>query len=413
MRKRLLVSTLIVAVVSVILLGVPLGVVATRLIRDEAQKRLNREAAQIADDLGQLRAEHQPLTAATLMAYTAPDRELVVSLAGAGSLSAGQPIRGSVVKATATGRFGDVVTVYGSDRETTDQTATVWLVVAGLAVVALGAGVGLAVFQGRRLGRPLEDLAETAERLGSGDPTPRNRRYGVPEIDRVAQVLDDSAERIGQLLGAERALAANASHQLRTPLTALSMRLEEIVAIASQPDVRVEASAALAAAERLGSVVDALLAEHARSARTSMPEIVDLDDILEQQIVEWQPAFRRLGREISIGGRRGLKASANPAILAQVVATLIDNALTHGGGAVCLSARHSAGHVVLEVSDAGHGVPDVVAPHIFERSFSGSSSTGLGLSLARDLIEADGGRLELTQPRPPVFAIFLLPDSEA
>jgi signal transduction histidine kinase len=68
--------------------------------------------------------------------------------------------------------------------------------------------------------------------------------------------------------------------------------------------------------------------------------------------------------------------------------------------------------VVLEVSDAGHGVPDVVVPHIFERSFSGSSSTGLGLSLARDLIEADGGRLELTQPRPPVFAIFLLPDSE-
>jgi len=92
---------------------------------------------------------------------------------------------------------------------------------------------------------------------------------------------------------------------------------------------------------------------------------------------------------------------------------LIDNALSHGAGPVVLRTRHFGAHVVVEVGDQGRGVPDVVVPHIFERSFSGSSSTGLGLSLARDLIESDGGRLELTQPRPPVFAIFLTPAADS
>lgn len=324
--------------VCVLLLGVPLGVVATRLIRDEAQRGVNRDAVPVA---------------------------------------------------------------------------AVWLVVSGLAIVALGAAVGLARLQARRLVRPLEDLVESAERLGSGDPTPTSRRYEVPEIDRVAQVLDNSAERIGRLLSAERELAANASHQLRTPLTALSMRLEEILATAGDAAVRDEAKAALAAAERLACVVDSLLVQHARSARTEAAELVDIDDILEQQRVEWEPAFRRVGRKLSVAGRRGLKACANPAVLAQVVATLIDNALTHGGGAVRLRTRHSEDHVILEVADEGHGIPDLVAPHIFERSFSGSSSTGLGLSLARDLIETDGGRLELTRARPAVFAIFLTSDTPA
>ncbi len=64
---------------------------------------------------------------------------------------------------------------------------------------------------------------------------------------------------------------------------------------------------------------------------------------------------------------------------------------------------------MLEVHDEGPGVPDELVPHIFERSFSGAQSTGLGLALARDLVSADGGRLELAQPRPPIFAIFLPP----
>ena len=85
--------------------------------------------------------------------------------------------------------------------------------------------VALAILQARRLTRPLEELASAADRLGLGDSRPLGRRYGVAELDRLAEGLDGSARRITDLLSAERDFATDASHQLRTPLTALSMRL--------------------------------------------------------------------------------------------------------------------------------------------------------------------------------------------
>jgi signal transduction histidine kinase len=252
-------------------------------------------------------------------------------------------------------------------------------------LVALTGGVVVGVPLGvvarrhaRRLVRPLQDLVAAAEM---------------------------------QRLNAERQFAADTSHQLRTPLTALSIRLEEIAATTTQPEVREEATAALAACERLTAVVDTLLAQHGHANRESA-EIAAVDDVLFAQRVEWHPAFQRADREMVVRGVRGLKARVSPPVLSQVVATLVDNALAHGRGTVSLRTRSSGGHVVVEVGDEGAGIPDVLVPHIFERAFSGSTSTGLGLSLARDLIEAEGGRLELIASRPPVFAVFLKPDAD-
>ncbi|MCF2434484.1 hypothetical protein LV779_05175 [Streptomyces thinghirensis] len=98
----------------------------------------------------------------------------------------------------------------------------------------------------------------------------RHKRYGVPELDRVADVLDSSAERIARMLTAERRLAADASHQLRTPLTALSMRLEEITLTDELETVKDEAAIALSQVERLTDVVDRLLTnsrDHAQRLR--------------------------------------------------------------------------------------------------------------------------------------------------
>ncbi|HEY0870284.1 MAG TPA: hypothetical protein VGD55_07785, partial [Acidothermaceae bacterium] len=200
MRRRLLVSTLVVALVSVILLGIPLGIVTTKLIRDEAQKRINREATQIATALdnsastppsgSSLDASATAVTMGILKQFASDDRYVSV-------VEAGQTL--------ATGTKDETVTVIASASSTNNELASVWIGVTALAIVSLAAAVELARRQAKRLGGPLEDLAIGAERLGAGDPRPRNHRYGVPELDKVAEVLDRSAERIGQLLGAERA----------------------------------------------------------------------------------------------------------------------------------------------------------------------------------------------------------------
>ena len=278
----------------------------------------------------------------------------------------------------------------------------------GLGAVALVAAVVVAFFQARALARPIEELAEAADRLRSGDPRPIGRRYGIAELDQVADGLDSSGRRVTSLLAAERELAVDASHQLRTPLTALSMRLEEVIAAAENPEaVREEGGAALAQAERLANVVSQLLGP-ARRGAAETASLTGIDEIIDQQVVEWEPAFRRSGRKLVVTGQRGLRAHVTPGGLAQVLATLVDNALMHGAGTVEIRTSQNIKSAVIEVEDQGRGVPPELVSRIFERSVSGRpEGTGLGLPLARTMAAADGGRVVLVRQRPPVFAVFL------
>jgi signal transduction histidine kinase len=259
----------------------------------------------------------------------------------------------------------------------------------------------------RRAARPVEELAEAAGRLGTGDPRPVGRRYGVAELDQVADGLDSAARRVTSLLTADRELAIDASHQLRTPLTALSMRLEEMIASADEPEVvREEGTAALHQAERLADVVTQLLSPARRAAGSAA--LISVDKIVLQQITEWAPAFRRAGRKIVLVGESRLQAWVTPGGLAQVIATLLDNALMHGKGTVTIRRTQAERSVVIEVEDEGDGVPAELVSRIFERSVSGRpEGTGLGLALARTMAAADGGRIVLARRRPPVFAVFL------
>src|SRR6266699_248708 len=190
-------------------------------------------------------------------------------------------------------------------------TAALGVIAAVMAVAAALAGWLTAVFAGR-LARPVEELAEAAGRLGAGDPRPLGRRYGVADLDQVADGLDTSARRLSSLLVADRELAVDASHQLRTPLTALSMRLEEMIAAADDPDVvREEGSAALTQAERLADVVTQLLSP-SRRATASSAALTGIDEIVQQQVVEWEPAFRRVRRKLAVIGVNGLQAHVTP-----------------------------------------------------------------------------------------------------
>ncbi|WP_173265100.1 HAMP domain-containing histidine kinase [Streptomyces pacificus] len=406
MRRRLINSTLAVVLVVIAVFGVSLVIVETRTIGNSAQERLDSEALRLVSVVEARVLEREPLDDGVLAEQIGSDRFARIEIPGSPPIEVGQQPSGRVIRGSATGETGELVTVEESRATVTREVNRSLMIIAGVALLAVIAAVLLAVRQANRLASPLTDLAETAERLGSGDPRPRHKRYGVPELDRVADVLDASAERIARMLTAERRLAADASHQLRTPLTALSMRLEEISATDDPDTVKEEAHVALTQVERLTDVVERLLT-NAKDARTESAVAFDLDEVVKQQIEEWRPAYRSAGRAIVCSGRRGMRAVGTPGAVAQVLASLIENSLMHGGGTVALRTRVTGNQAVVEVTDEGPGVPGDLGARIFERAISGRNSTGIGLAVARDLAEADGGRLELLQQQPAVFALFL------
>ena len=406
MQRRLLVSTLAVAVVAVLLFGIPLGYVWGRQQRDDAKAELLREANNLALSLSTPSAIGLPPPARQRAAQLR--NRYVVITENSKKIRVGvRPPADQTVSETASQDQVRVM-VETNSSYVVNRVYEAELQIAALALLAVTVAVVLALIQARRLARPLQELARAADRLGSGAARPLGRRYGITELDRVAEGLDGSAQRITDLLSAERDFAIDASHQLRTPLTALSMRLEEMIAAADYPAVvREEGAAALAQTERLTDVVSQLLGQAGRSI-TGAPALASVDEIVAQQVVEWEPAFRRVNRKLEVTGDKGLYAYATPGGASQVIATLLDNALVHGAGAVTIRTSKTRRSVVVEVRDEGTGVPPELVPRIFERSVSGSpGGTGLGLALARTVAAADGGQVVLVRPRPAVFALFL------
>ena len=280
------------------------------------------------------------------------------------------------------------------------------LFIAGMSICLL-VGLALARSFSRRLSAPLIYLAAQAEQIGSGQVRAQLKPSGIEEIDLVQEELVRTGERMAGRLAAERQFAADASHQLRTPLTALSMRLEEIELISTEEEVQEEARTCLEQVERLTGVVADLLDANARSA--GQTEAIHILEAFNTQREEWEEAFEKSGRQLVFTDEAALPVLADGPKLSQVLATLIENSLRYGNGATRVVARKSANSrgVVIEVCDEGEGVADDLAPDIFEKGVSGHGSTGIGLALARDLAGAMGGRLELTSNHPPVFTLSL------
>ena len=410
MQRRLLFSTVAVAFTAVLLFGLPLGFVLVRLQINTAHQQVQRDAITVARTLqNRLNNGLNPdISDAANAARALPDRYVSISRDGGPPRTFGDLVPpGEVIAARASTKDYRVLVEADTSNETAGVTAALAMI-GSLVLLAFGVAVVLARRQARRLARPLQELASAADRLGSGDARPLGRRYGVAELDRVAEGLDGSAQRIGDLLSAEREFAADASHQLRTPLTALSMRLEEMMAAADDPAVvREEGAAALQQTERLAEVVGQLLGR-TRAPAAGSPERAWVDDVVAQQVVEWDPVFRSQNRKLEVTGKKSLRAYVTPGMLSQVIATLLDNALVHGAGTVTIRTSQTAKSVVIEVRDEGRGVPADLAPRIFVRSVSGQpGGTGLGLALARSILATDGGQVVLVRPRPAVFAVFL------
>lgn len=410
MRRRALQATIATVTVAVVLLGVPLAFLGAQLVRQTQIREIETAAQSIARAVD-LRVEQEvPFDETMLVPYTDARvaRHVTVLTPDGRQLARGEPITGRSVDARVVSAQGAVVVVSASWWEMFWLSSRVIGLVVAAALVAFAASIALAIWQSDRLSAPLVYLAASAEQLGSGQVRPHLEPSGVEEIDLVAAELARSADRMAGRLAAERQFASDASHQLRTPLTALSMRLEEIMMTSERDDVREEARISLEQVERLVGVVDDLLTS-SRKAAGGTTEAVPLAEVLHQQEEEWSVPFADADRRLVVLSDPDVEVLATPGALSQVLATLIENSLKHGGGTTTVRSRPgtSARSVVVEVADEGPGVPDDLAPRIFERNVTSGAGTGLGLALARDLASADGGRLELAQRRPAVFALFL------
>ncbi len=410
MRRRLLFATISAVMAAVVMLGIPLGVSAAQSVRDDALLELNARTATAAGALEVRFVREETISRATLNPYIGgevnPQAFILMIWPTGEELTAGVRPQRSFTHTEVTAS-GISITMEISWWDVFFDALEAVSVVLAVGVVAIATGIAFAMLQAKRLSAPLVYLAASAEALGAGHLKANIERSGVEEIDLVYEELVRSADRMAARLSAERQFSADASHQLRTPLTALTMRLEEISATTEKREVRDEVEAALEQVERLVGVVDDLLGR-TRKALGGSTEMVVLGKVMRQQREEWESIFAAKRRSIVVADTDAT-VFASPGGLAQVLATLIENSLVHGGGQTRVAVRESATNyaIVIEVSDEGDGVPEDLATEIFERDVTSGRGTGLGLALARDLVTADGGRLELSQRVPAIFSLFL------
>lgn len=439
MNRRIYRVILVVTALALAGFGTPLAVVMRQLNHDEAVVRLEREAARASiaitstEPLDEQRIELGQLAARDTFAVydTGGNRRLGVGPAAADDVVE-RAVGGQVSDGTAGGQLVVAVPITNNERvfavmraatpssDLRSQILRSWLLIVILALVILALAAVFAWLEARRLSKPVDQLAVAVTRLGSGDFTSRTTRSGVPEIDQAATALDATAERLGQLVDRERAFSANASHQLRTPLTGLRLQLEN--AMGSSNELSAQAMEdALAAVDRLEATINDLLS----LARDIGPprDLIDIPTVLHDLVPEWEVRASAAHRSLTVESDANLPAvRVSGAAVRQIVEVLVSNALLHGEGHVAVHVGETPGGVAIDVTDEGPGVsgdieavftrqghrsaPDVAAP--------GTTATrhGIGLALARSLAEAEGGRLFLREVGPNPRFSLLLPSAD-
>jgi hypothetical protein len=288
------------------------------------------------------------------------------------------------------------------------RTALTWAAMAVAAALAIGVAILAARLLARRVNRPLEQLALTAHRLGDGDFDVRTTPTGMREIDDVGDSLNATAERIADLVRREQQIAANASHQLRTPLSGLRASLESALADPNA-DLAAAARAAITSADRLELTIADLIA--LTRGAPAIGEALSVAVELDETITRWSGPLAAVGRPLRLRLTEDVpKVACSRAGLTQVLDVLIENALRHGAGAVTVSLRSAMSAVAIDVTDEGHGIRPGV--DIFARGVSSQGGSGIGLAFARGIAEDNGGRLRLSQREPTTRLTLLLPLAE-
>jgi len=272
------------------------------------------------------------------------------------------------------------------------------LALAAIAAAALLLGLALAWLLAGSLARPLRALAGTARRLGRGELDARADVTGSAEQREVATAFNEMAERLERVLDAQREFVANASHQLRTPLTGLRLRLEAAALKAGDADLARELGAAEHEAERLARLLTALLTLAREGGDPGAARDVDLAVAAAAAAERWRPEAEQGGRRLALSGNGTVLARASEEDVAIVLDNLIENALAYSpaGSDVEVEWGIADGSTFLAVADRGSGIEPGGEERLFERfvrgaAANGSPGTGLGLAIVRTLAHRWGG----------------------
>jgi signal transduction histidine kinase len=276
-----------------------------------------------------------------------------------------------------------------------------WLGLGGIGLTVILIGLALAWLMAGSIARPVERLERTAEDLGRGTITARAPVQGPKEVASLSASFNRMADGMEANISAQRDFVANASHQLRTPMTGLRLRLEAIEGEGGFTGE--QASKAQVELTRLASLVDDLLALAKASSVGAVGTRVDLDRAVRQAADRWTATAANTGAALEVGRCERVAIVADDSDVGHVLDNLIENAIRYAGPGshIMVEAYAAPRTAVLAVVDDGPGIPQPERERIFERFFRGSTGrssgpgTGLGLAIAAELVTRWSGALRL------------------
>jgi signal transduction histidine kinase len=438
--RRLLISYLALAIVVLALLEIPLGISYARNERHDLSTDVERDAvalASLAEDaleqrtavppgLTRLARSYHADTGGRIVIVDAQGRALVDSDSqGVGADFSTRPeIASALDGAVATGtRHSNTLgtdllyvavpaasggVVHGAVRityptsEVDERVRRYWLVLAAIAAVVLAVAVALAGGFARWIVRPLSRVDAAAGEVADGDLEVRVPSTGPPELRRLAGSFNEMVAKLAVLLRSQEQFVADASHQLRTPLTALRLRLENLTQD-GDPGRREELEGALEELERLSALVDGLLTLARADRAASAPADLDVAAALDERVDAWSALAEEQRVQLGAHADGRPRALVTPGRIEQVLDNLLANALEVAppGSSIDLTAAQSEGVVEVRVQDRGPGMSAGEIERAFDRFWrAGADETGFGLGLAivQRLVRADSGEVEL-RPR--------------
>lgn len=371
------------------------------VVVDASDRVVARPAVGIAGgvDLGDRRV-HQAVQAALAGQAPHPGPTLLPwdgdPLVVAEPVRLGGQLRGAAVTVSDTGHVRDVILGW-------------WGVVAAGALVAIGLAVLVALPIVHWVLRPLRRLSDATAELGAAvvngeDVDPAEIHGGPPELRRLSESFHRLATTVIGTLAAQRAFVADASHQLRNPLTALRLRLGNLSAHLP-PAAREHHVAALAEADRLDRMLGELLALASAESGASEPVEVNVDQVVRQRVAGWQALAARRNVSLVLAGEPGGTALVPPQGLEHVLDALLENAVkfTTDGTLVEIEVRRSGGTVTVSVRDHGPGLPPEELPRATDRFWRSREhqnveGTGLGLAIVAQTVAKVSGRVDVSTP---------------